>query len=168
MKKITLYPFLFLLVLLFSAFSVHKFYMAIYQVDFVPEKKRIQITARIFVDDLDKALEKKFQKKINLGDAKAGAEELILLQKYLNENFSIKVNGQAKEIRLLSKELDADVLVCYLVVKEVSKINTLEIRNVILLNWIGAQQNIMHFNVLGVKNSLLFSESSNKEVLKYD
>ncbi len=142
--------------------------MAIYQVNFVAEKKRLQITTRIFVDDLDLALEKKYLKKFYLGEEKETPEQLILLQKYLNENLSIKVNGQSKAIRFLSKELDTDVLVCYLSIKEVSKINSLEIRNAILVNWNSDQQNIMHINVLGVKNSLLLTNSSSSGMLKYE
>ena len=47
--------FLFLLFLGLSSFSFHKFYVSIYQVDFVAEKKRVEITARIFMDDLNLA-----------------------------------------------------------------------------------------------------------------
>jgi len=59
MKKQFLYPLLVLLLVTSSAFTLHKFYMAVYQINYAPEKKMLQITSRIFIDDLNKTLEKK-------------------------------------------------------------------------------------------------------------
>ena len=67
MKKQVLYPSLVLLFLTSSVFTLHKFYMAVYQINYAPEKKMLQITSRIFIDDLNKTLEKKYNKKFNLG-----------------------------------------------------------------------------------------------------
>ena len=150
-----------------SSFGVHKFYMAIYQVNFAPEKKMLQITSRIFVDDLNKALEKKYNKKFFLGTDKETVESVDLLKKYLAENFTIKVSGQSKTMNFLSKEMDGDVLVCYLKVKDISKINSLEIYNSVLIDCFAEQQNIVHVTAFGAKKSLLFSETSTTQVLKY-
>lgn len=66
MKKTVLLFGLFFLTISLSSFEMHKFYVAIFQVQFVPEKKRIQITSRIFLDDLNKALEKSIIRKPQL------------------------------------------------------------------------------------------------------
>ena len=52
--------------LVFSSFGMHKFYTAIYQIEFVSKKKMIQITTRIFIDDLNEALEKIQAKSLHL------------------------------------------------------------------------------------------------------
>ena len=77
------------------------------------------------------------------------------------------VNGQLKPIHFLSKEMEGDVLICYFNIKEIHKINTLEIYNAVITEGNTEQQNIMHFNVIGVKNTLLFTESTSKGLLKY-
>ena len=141
--------------------------MAIYQVNYAPEKKMLQITSRIFIDDLNKTLEKKYNKKLNLGTNKETAEEIVLVKKYLAQNFIIKVNGQTKPITFLSKELDGDVLVCYSNITGISKITSLEISNSILLDWNTEQQNITHVKVLEIKNSILFTDSFRNGLLKY-
>ena len=51
--KITFLLFIFFLS---TAMGLHRFYTAIYQINYVAEKKMIQITTRIFVDDLNDAL----------------------------------------------------------------------------------------------------------------
>ena len=167
MKKTILITFFGLLFLTLTSFSVHKFYVALYQVNYAPEKKMLQITTRIFVDDLNNAIGKKYTKKSNLGSENETVEDLNLLKRYFGEKLSFNVNGQVRHIHFLSKEMEGDVLICYFTIKEVKKINSLEIYNSIITEGISEQQNIMHFNVLGTKNTLLFTESTSKGVLKY-
>ncbi|MFV8373822.1 DUF6702 family protein [Flavobacterium sp. LB1P71] len=167
MKKLIVYTFIGILFLSLTAFNVHKFYMAVYQVNYAPEKKMLQITSRIFVDDLNNALEKKYNKKLYLGTEKESPEEMLLLKKYFLEKFSVKVNGQTKAVNFLSKELEGDILICYCNVKEVTKINSLEIFNSVLIDWNAEQQNITHITVLGEKNSILFTDSNRNQMLKY-
>ncbi|WP_158729562.1 MULTISPECIES: DUF6702 family protein [unclassified Flavobacterium] len=167
MKKIITRVLFVVLILSMSSFAAHKFYVALFQVNYVSEKKMIQITARIFVDDLNNALEKKHNRKVNLGSEMETAEDVLLLKKYLNEKCIIKVDGQTKVINFVSKEMEGDVLICYLSIKEIKKMKALDIYNAVLTQNNVEQQNIMHFNVLGVKNTLLFTTSTSKGVLKY-
>ncbi|MBF4471938.1 DUF6702 family protein [Flavobacterium sp. HJJ] len=167
MKKRVVSVLLLVFIVSMSSFAMHKFYMAIYQINYAPEKKMLQITARIFVDDIDKALEKKYGKKLFLGTNKETPESIELLKKYLAENFSLKVNGQSKTMNFLSKEIDGDVLVCYISIKDISKINTIEIYNSVLVDCFAVQQNIVNVTAFNIKKSFLFSETSTKQVLKY-
>ncbi|HRM13923.1 MAG TPA: hypothetical protein PLV47_13395, partial [Flavobacterium sp.] len=113
------------------------------------------------------AIGKKYTKKSNLGSENETVEDLNLLKRYFGEKLSFNVNGQVRHMLFLSKEMEGDVLICYFTIKEVKKINSLEIYNSIITEGISEQQNIMHFNVLGTKNTLLFTESTSKGVLKY-
>lgn len=167
MKKTILITFFGLLFLTLTSFSVHKFYVALYQVNYAPEKKMLQITTRIFVDDLNNAIGKRYTKKSNLGSENETVEDLNLLKRYFGEKLSFNVNGQVRHMLFLSKEMEGVVLICYFTIKEIKKINSLEIYNSIITEGISEQQNIMHFNVLGTKNTLLFTESTSKGVLKY-
>lgn len=168
MKKKWFYPLLGILFLSLSAFAFHKFYVGVFQVEYAAEKKMIQITSRIFIDDLNNALEKKYHKKTFVGTEKETQADVDLFKKYLAENFTIKINGQSKPITFLSKEVESsDVLVCYSRIKDIDKFKTIEILNAILVDWNSEQQNITHVSVFGTKRSVLFTESSRKELLKY-
>ena len=140
--------------------------MAIYQVDFVPQKKRIQVTSRIFVDDLNAALEKKFHVKSNLGSVQETPQEVANLKKYLAEKFFFKVNGIVKPMTYLSKELDANVLICYFRIPDISKVNKLEIENSVLMEWNSDQQNIIQANLNGDKQTVMLTSDDFKRMLK--
>jgi hypothetical protein len=168
MKNKVLYPLIGVLFLSLSSFAFHKFYMGVFQVNYAAEKKMIQVTSRIFIYYFNTVFDKKKNKKTYNSTEKDTPEDLELFKKYLSENFIIKVNGQSKPITFLSKEIEAgDVLVCYSRIKDVEKFKTLEILNTILLDWNAEQQNITHISAFGTKKSVLFTESSRKEVLKY-
>jgi len=142
---------------LFVSADAHKFYVGIHQVNYSKEKKMLQITSRIFVDDLEEALKLKHKREFMIGDNNATADELALMKKYLTDNFSIKVNGKLSPLNYLSSELEANVLICYFNIRDISKITSLEINNKILFDYVTEQQNIIQTNINGNKNSFLLT-----------
>jgi hypothetical protein len=61
--------------------------------------------------------------------------------------------------------MEGDVLICYLSIKEIPKLMP-EVFNAVIIE--GNSRNIMHFNVGGIKNTILFTESTSKGMLKYE
>lgn len=167
MKKLIIYLLFPIVLFTLTASSVHKFHMALYQINYAPEKKMLQITSRIHIDDLNKALEKKYHKKNSIAAEKESAEDLILLKDYLSNHFSIKVNDQIKPMNFLSKEIEGDELVCYWNIKNIPKINTLEIYNTVLIECFSDQQNMINVTALGVKKSFILTNSINSKITKY-
>ena len=159
----------YLLLLLFvtlNSFEIHKFYVSIYQFNYVPEKKMLQITSRIFIDDLNAVLSEKYGIKTNIGDKNESQKDLDLLQKYIFENFAIKINGQSKTINFISKEVENNIIICYFSCKDIVKLKTFEIQNTILLDLNSDQQNIIQTTFYGKKKSLLLTINNVKGMLK--
>lgn len=166
MKKALKITALLLLFVGLTSLSIHRFYVGIYQVDFVPQKKRLEITTRIFMDDLNDALAKAYKKQTNVGDENETPEDVALMKKYLADKFKIYLNGQHKPMNYHSHEQENNVVICYLTIKEVSKINKIEVENSILIEVHEEQQNIIQFNNNGKKQNLLLSSSTTKGMLK--
>ena len=166
MKKQIIFIVLPLLLFTTTASTVHKFHMALYQIKYDSGKKMLQITSRLHIEDLNKALEKKYKKKIAIENENSSSEE-VLLKEYLNNRFSIKVNGQVKPLNFLSKEIEDDEIVIYSNIKNIAKINTLEIQNTVLIECFSDQQNMINVTVLGEKKSFLLTNSVSSKSLKY-
>lgn len=150
-----------------SSFGLHKFYVSIYQVNYASEKKMLQVTSRIFIDDLNSALEKKFHQKFHLGAKEETPEEVAMMQKYIAGNFTIKVNGKQKPLDFRSKEMENNVLICYFRITDIPKITTLDITNKILFDFVTEQQNIIQTTVHGKKNTLLLTSDSPDGTISY-
>lgn len=156
----------FLVIFILSSFAFHKFYVGMFQLEYVPQKKELQITTRLFINDMNEALEKKFHRKTFIAEDNETKEDVILLQKYIMGKFKIQVNNQPKDYIFLSKEIENNVLICYFKIKDIPKINSLEIENTILIELFPEQQNIIQFNNNGKKQSLLLTGETIKGMLK--
>ena len=157
MNKKAIIILLFVLGISLSSFSVHKFYVSIYQVDFVPQKKRIEITARIFMDDLNVALEHEFKTKTHIGEKTESTQDVVFLQKYMTSHLQIFINNKEKKVLFLSKEIENNVVVVYLKVSDISKIDTFKIQNNALLDLNSDQQNIIQTNFYNNKRNYIFT-----------
>jgi len=158
---------LFVAIIFLSSFSVHKFYVSVTQIDYVPSKKRIEITHRIFIDDLEKALTKKYNKKVNLTSTKELPEAEELIKSYLKEKIKISINKKPQNIEFLAKEVEGDVLIFYTKIAISKKINTFEIYNSLLTEVYSDQQNIVHTNINSNKKSILLTNTQLQEKIDF-
>lgn len=166
-RKLSQYILSFLLLVLLSSFFWHKFYVSVTQIDYVTNKKRIEITSRIFIDDLEKALEKRFKKKFYLTSSREIENAETLIQDYLKEKIKISINKKSQNIEYLARETEGDVLILYYKIAISKKINTLEIFNSLLTDIYNDQQNIVHVNINGNKNSFLFTNMDKEIKIDY-
>jgi hypothetical protein len=154
-------------VLFLSSFAVHKFYVSVTQIDYVTSKKRVEITSRIFIDDLEKALTKKYNKKVNLTSTKELPEAEELIKSYLKEKIKISINKKPQNIEFLAREVEGDVLILYTKIAISKKINTFEIYNSLLTEVYTDQQNIVHTNINSNKKSILLTNTELRSKIDY-
>lgn len=156
-----------LFVLLTSFGALHKFYVSVTQIDFNEKKSRVEISTRIFIDDLEKALEKKHNQKFNLATKIEAKNAKELTEKYLLQKLSIKINGQEQSLVFLGSEYEDDVLICYLKIDNSKKITTFEVFNNVLTETYTEQQNIVHTNINNTKRSFLLTQIDKIASIKY-
>lgn len=167
MKRITRYFFLVFLAVMLGSAGVHKYYVAVFRIEYAPKKKALQMTSRIFIDDLEAALQKKFNKKFYLSEKRELPETEEYLQKYFNEKVKVKVNGKQKSLKYVAKEVENDVLVCYYTIEAGSKVTSLEMSNATLLDVYPEQQNIINVKINSNKKSLLLTNDEPQGVLEF-
>jgi hypothetical protein len=153
--------------ILCSSFELHKFYVSVTQIDYVQNKKRIEITSRIFIDDLEKALTKKYQRKPNITSSNELPEAEEWIKTYVKEKIKISINKKPQVIEYLAKEVEGDVLIIYTKIVISKKINTFEFYNSLLTETFQDQQNIVHTNINSNKKSFLLTNSVFQEKIDY-
>ncbi|HMQ43148.1 MAG: peptidase E [Confluentibacter sp.] len=156
---------LFLLFLLpLWAFTLaHKYYVSVTQIDFMPEKQSVQITSRIFIDDLENLLRERYDKKITLAIKNEMPTTDRVIERYLKEKIKIKINGNSVNLNYIGKEYDTDIVKCYLEIEGIKTIETIEISNQVLFDMFDDQQNIIKTNINKRQKSfnLISQNSSN-------
>lgn len=145
----------------------HKFYVGIFQINYASEKKMLQITTRIFADDLENALEKKYGRRFHLGEPSQSQQDVTQMKQYLAARLMIEVNGQPQPLTYLSNELENTVLICYYRVANVEKITSLQVKAKVLFDYVTDQQNIIQTNINGKKSSLLLTPDNPEGTINF-
>ncbi|MCB0481956.1 MAG: hypothetical protein KDC83_11030 [Flavobacteriales bacterium] len=128
----------------------HPLHISVTQIDFRPSEKSLQFTVKIFADDMEDALKKKF----NYNKLPTNIDEL--LAQYINDKLQVKVNNKVAQPVWVGKELDEEAYFIYLELPKTSKVNTLEISNAILFDLYEDQTNIVHFSAGEIRKSEMF------------
>ena len=153
---------------LFAFTSVHKYYLSVTEVEYVQEKKAVQIISKIFIDDFENLLRERYDKQILLADKNEQKTTDIYIEKYLTEKVKIKINDKDADFNFIGKQFDNDVITCYLEIEHVKSITSFEISNTVLFDMIDDQQNIIKTNINSQKKSYVLIYQKDTAMLKFN
>lgn len=158
-----------LLLPLLAFTTAHKYYLSVTNITYSQKDKAIQITSRVFIDDINAVLEERYGIK---GDFGSGNESEIAdeyLEKYFKTKFIIEVNSAPKKYNFLGKKYEDDLIVCYLEITNIkeTELNSIQIQNEVLMDMYSEQQNIVHFKVKEQKKSVILIKENNKGMLNF-
>ncbi|WP_372936324.1 DUF6702 family protein [Seonamhaeicola sp.] len=162
-------PFFFFLIIPLIAFtSIHKYYISVTQIEYVEEEKSVQIISRIFIDDLENVLRKRYNNSIIIDDSQYVKETNIYIEKYLRNKLKIKINGEEANFKFVGKEYNLDIVKCYLEIKNVESITSFEISNKVLFDMFEDQQNIIKTNINSKQKSFILVSQNDTVVLNFN
>lgn len=150
------------------SFALHKYYVSITQVNYSDKDKSIQITCRLFIDDIESTLNTRYGIESKLATKNELKNIDSYVEKYLRNNVKIHINGKETAYNFIGKEYDTDVMKCYLEIPfpEKKNLQTLEISNTLMFDMYPDQQNIIHFKIGDIKKSFVLLKGDSKAVLK--
>lgn len=131
------------LLVLLGSWLLHVFYVSLTEIRYNPITERMEVSMRIFADDLDRALQQKTGIQAQLGTELEAPSADSLLGAYLLECFSLHVNGEKVEFQYLGKEPEAGAIWCYLESNPVSRPQTVTIFQELLTEIFPEQVNIV-------------------------
>lgn len=141
---------------LFVEAEDHDFHVSVMRVDYNPENQALEVTLKVFTDDIEKSLEGLGAPTLRLGSPRELPESDSIFSDYLNNRLSFFVDDQHKTFDYLGKEVELDNTTwCYIEVKGVKDFQSLRIRNKVLMELFDDQTNLVNIFVLGKKKSLL-------------
>lgn len=161
------YCILLIILPLFAFTTMHKFYLSVTNIDYSKEDNALQITSRIFIDDLENVLEKRYGVKTYLATPKESDQANFYIEKYLRTKLVIKTNGRSRSFVFLGKKYDNDLMICYLEIEgiDLPTLKNVEVENDILTDMFEDQQNILHIRINGQKKSFVLVKENNKGML---
>ena len=134
------------------SFGVADFYSSMTKVDYVEGSKTLKFTTKMNTSHISDAI------KINPNTAGFEAE----VKKYVNHNFDLYVNGNAKVLTFTGSQVNGESVWVYFEAGGVTDISTLKIKNTILLGAFPKQFNLVNIAYKGNQKTMNFQRG--KEV----
>ena len=129
---------------LFS-YLIHPFHVSVCDVDFNEEAKSIQLSQRIFLDDLEQTLNEKYRVNLVIDDELSKVYRDSLIKVYLFESLQVSIDGKEKKGIYIGNEIEDDAMWCYIEFKGIKKFKSLKIKSSVLIETFEDQANIIHF-----------------------
>jgi hypothetical protein len=123
---------------------LHPFHISLSEVEFKPVKGTVELSHKIFIDDLEDAIEKAYQVKTYLDTPKESSEAGHLIKKYVEERFRLMADGKEVTFRFLGYEYEKDAVWIYREGQYSGSPGKVRIRNSILLELFADQVNFIH------------------------
>ncbi|MDP3945704.1 MAG: hypothetical protein Q8Q51_07390 [Lutibacter sp.] len=156
-----------LLVLPLFAFTMHKYYVSLCEIEYLKEKQSVQIILGVFIDDLEFILDKNSGKSLNLASKTEVENVDDYYKKYLSEHLLVSVNSKNQSFKYIGKEYDGDIVRFYLEITDIKELKSLEITNNILINEFPDQKNIVKIKVKDFNKTFYLNKSNDKSLLKF-
>lgn len=131
----------------------HPFYIAITEINHNAKNKALEISCKMFAEDLEQTLKKNYKTELDLSSAKDKAVLDKLIPDYINRHFSISVDGKPARMNFVGYEEDKEAAYCYFQVDNVPSVKKVDISNSLLYDFNQEQINIIHVVVNGKRQS---------------
>ncbi|MCY3555356.1 MAG: hypothetical protein OXH56_08545 [Gemmatimonadetes bacterium] len=147
--------------------AAHPFYISVCQVDHNADTGALEMSFRIFMDDLELALETMGTERLHLGTEREAEKADIYIGRYLARHVVIEINGRRVSAAFLGKEVDPDAIWCYVEVENIPVLESMTMTNSLLLETFEDQVNLVHVNANGQKKSLVFDNQQVTQTLDF-
>lgn len=134
-------------------FGLHPFYVSVTTIEQSRSKTSLEISSRIFFDDLEVALKDEFGGKTDLVKTEDTGKNSRLIGQYFSRHFRVKVDGKTVPVEFLGFNIEGEAAWCFLEAKGVTSVQKVEIYNSLLYPSFKEQIHIFHLNINGNKKS---------------
>lgn len=125
--------------------KLHPFHISMTEIKYNSGKKMLEISEKIFWDDLEVELNDYSKKKINFLKPTNKEELNKLVEKYILEHTEIIINDKKVVLNYLGYEIEEEVVWIYVESSNIPTPKTAQIKNGVLFKSFPGQQNIINF-----------------------
>ena len=131
----------------------HPFYVSVTEIEQNTKTKTVQVSARIFYDDLEKALDKRYKISVNILKPANRKQVGGLIASYVKEHLKIKANQKELNLSYIGYEIEEEAAWCYFETEPIPVVKQFNIQNMILYEQHEEQVNMIHAIVKGQRKS---------------
>jgi hypothetical protein len=128
---------------------LHPFYVSKIELNHNTKDKTIEVSVRVFTDDMELTLQKFGNTSVNLNSPKNIEVVDKLINKYISEHLKITIDNKATTLNYLGFEINKESVWMYFEIPHIDKLNTIGINCKILYDYKKEQINIFQVKANG-------------------
>lgn len=147
---------------------LHPLHVSVTEIEHDANKNALEITMRIFLDDLESSIRNDLQKPA-LDITVPGPEYTTdqLLEDYLKKHFKINANGKNIKKQYLGHEVELPVIYLYVLASNVKKVKDITIYNDMIMETYDDQANLVHVKVNSKTKSMKLAKDRKQDSLEF-
>jgi hypothetical protein len=102
----------------FTLSVLHPIHTSVCSIDYNNKTRSFEIIQKIFVNDLEVAIEKKFHTTLKLGTVNELKESNKFIDQYVNSNYILTVRNKTLQMQFIGKEIEGDDIWVYYEIKK--------------------------------------------------
>ncbi|QNL22482.1 hypothetical protein HZR84_11195 [Hyphobacterium sp. CCMP332] len=145
----------------------HPFYVSIIHVNHNLKTNCLELTFKIFTDDLETGIKYDSGKILNLYHSSNTKKADSIISDYLKSHFRINISDVPSNLNLVGIETAFDVTEVYFTIDSVKpNIDSIEINCDLLVEEIPEQSNIIHYQIRDKTKSLILNKKNTNGIIK--
>lgn len=140
-----------------TSFTNADFYSSMTKVDYIEGNKTLKFTTKLNAKHISDAL--------NINQNTAGFEAEV--KKYVNSNFDLFINGNLTNLTFTGSQINGETVWVYFEANGISDINSIKIKNTILLKSFSKQFNLVNIAYKGKQKTMNFQRGKEVNEIKF-
>ena len=137
-----------------TADARHPLYISVTEMNYNATDKNLEISCKIFADDLEKTLANNYKAKVDLTTPADKNEANRLVKEYVKSHLLLKVDNKAVLLEFVGFEKENDAIWSYFEVKNITTApKKIDVVNSILYEAYDKEINLMHVSIGGERKS---------------
>lgn len=145
----------------------HPYYVSICLIEHNKQNQSLEISVKIFTDDLLIALSEQGHDRLYLGEEREDTLANKYINNYIGDRMRFIINRKEANLHFVGKETENDLIWIYLEIKNIAALNEFEIDCSLLIDVIEEQTNIIQVYNSSKSKSLLLNAERTKGYLLF-
>ena len=139
---------------------LHPFYVSVTEINHNAKEKTIEISCKVFLEDLEKTIKKQLNSAVELTNPKDQKKAQQQVSDYVKKHLIIKIDGKPVNLDFVGYEVEGASLWSYYQVSNISSVHKIDVTDNLLYEAYDSQISIVHAQVGDTKKS---SRATNPE-----
>ncbi|SFE14507.1 hypothetical protein SAMN05518672_104648 [Chitinophaga sp. CF118] len=130
---------------LFVAWTIwHPFYVSVTEIRHNATSNEVQVSCRIFADDLENVLKKQNKQPVDIIHPSNRTQTDSLISGYINKHLVIRIDGKVVKLNYLGYKIEEEAAWCFLEAENIKTFKQIHVKNDILYTEHANQINMIH------------------------